>query len=172
MEAISQHTMSLAKHMFEGLSNLRHPSGHPICVIYNDNVDTAPYTDPITQGAIIAFNIYNADGTIIPCDLVEKLANERRIFLRSGGLCNPGGIATYLKIEPWQFMRAWSAGHRCSSLENSYYIINGTAHGVLRASLGGMSTLVCGKPYKPFSKILTVMQAEVDALVNFLKTSF
>ncbi|EDN99989.1 hypothetical protein SS1G_02848 [Sclerotinia sclerotiorum 1980 UF-70] len=70
----------------------------------------------------------------------EQLANRKDIYVRAGGLCNPGGIASYLKVAPWHFKRAWSAGHRCSESDNTE-IINGKPTGVVRASLGAMSIL-------------------------------
>jgi hypothetical protein len=79
-----------------------------------------------------------ADGNYVGHSLVEKIANEKGIFLRSGGLCNSGGISDYLQVEPWQFKRAWSAGHRCG--EEGIDLVNGKPTGVVRASLGAMST--------------------------------
>lgn len=154
MKAISQHTMFLSNRLYTGISSLRHSNGRPLCVIYNDTTDAHPYTDPTTQGATIAFNVLDPNGHHIGYSHVEKTANERAIYLRAGGLCNPGGIASYLKVEPWQFKRAWSAGYRCGGAE-SLEIINGKPTGVVRASLGAMSTV-----------------AEVNALIAFLVEAF
>jgi molybdenum cofactor sulfurtransferase len=154
MKAISQHTMFLSNRLYTGISSLRHSNGRPLCVIYNDTSEAHPYTDPTTQGAAISFNVLDANGHHIGYSHVEKTANERAIYLRAGGLCNPGGIASHLKVEPWQFKRAWSAGYRCGGAE-SLEIINGKPTGVVRASLGAMSIV-----------------AEVDALVAFLAEAF
>jgi len=68
---------------------------------------------------------------------IEKLASVRNICLRSGGLCNPGGIASSLQLAPWEMKRNFSAGQRCGS-END--VLHGKPTGMLRVSLGAMST--------------------------------
>jgi len=138
MKAISQHTSFLSRRLYLGMANLHHFNGSPLCVIYNDVPERCEYGNPVTQGGTVAFNLMKADGSYIGHSQVEKIANERGIFLRSGGLCNAGGIASYLQVEPWQFKRAWSAGHRCG--EEGIDLVNGKPTGVVRASLGAMST--------------------------------
>ncbi|KAF7853888.1 hypothetical protein EAF04_010554 [Stromatinia cepivora] len=138
MANISKHTMFLTRRLYEGLSNIHHSNGRPVCEIYHDATNTPPYTDATTQGATVAFNILRPDGSYVSYSTVEQLANLKDIYVRAGGLCNPGGIASYLKVAPWHFKRAWSAGHRCSESDNTE-IINGKPTGVVRASLGAMS---------------------------------
>jgi molybdenum cofactor sulfurtransferase len=154
MNAISRHTTFLGYRLYTRLSNLFHANGRPAVVIYNDTANSHPYSDPTTQGATIAFNLVRADGSPIRYSLVEQQANNRDIYLRSGGLCNAGGIASHLEIEPWQFKRAWSAGHHCGDAGDTE-IINGKPTGVVRASLGAMSTV-----------------GDVDVFITFLSDTF
>lgn len=154
MQRISQHTLFLANRLYTGMSALRHSNGRPLCAIYNDTEDGDLYTDPTKQGATIAFNILDIHGNHFGYSHVEKVANEKSIYLRAGGLCNPGGIASYLEVEPWQFRRALSAGYQCGG-EDSLEIISGKLIGVVRASLGAISTM-----------------SDVDALVLFLSRVF
>jgi molybdenum cofactor sulfurtransferase len=154
MKIVSQHTSILMQHLYAGLSRLSYPDGRPLCKIYHDTArGENPYADPKTQGATIAFSVLQADGTYIGHSVVERLANDKGIYLRTGGLCNPGGIASALKIEPWQFKRAWSAGCHCGS--GPLEIISGKPTGVVRASLGAMSTM-----------------KDVDTLLYFLVETF
>jgi molybdenum cofactor sulfurtransferase len=153
MKTISRHTSFLSRHLYLGMVNLHHFNGTPLCVIYNDVPERCEYGDSVTQGATVAFNLVNADGGYIGHSQVEKIANEKGIFLRSGGLCNAGGIASYLHVEPWQFKRAWSAGHRCG--EEGIDVVSGKPTGVVRASLGAMSTI-----------------ADVDTFLDFLADVF
>ena len=153
MKSISQHTSFLSRRLYLGMINLRHFNGAPLCVIYNDVPARCEYGDPVTQGSTVAFNLMKADGNYVGHSLVEKLANEKGIFLRSGGLCNSGGISDYLRVEPWQFKRAWSAGHRCG--EEGIDLVSGKPTGVVRASLGAMSTI-----------------ADVDTFLDFLADIF
>ena len=135
-EEVARHTSYLAHEMFEKLCSLRHGIGMQLCQIYK-NADSS-YVDPTTQGPIIAFNLRNSQGEYISNSEVEKLANIRKIHLRSGGLCNPGGIASSLGLAPWELKRNFSAGHRCGN-END--IISGKPTGMLRVSFGAMSSI-------------------------------
>ncbi|KAF4625946.1 hypothetical protein G7Y89_g12218 [Cudoniella acicularis] len=157
MQKISKHTSFLANRMYTGISELRHFNGRQVCIVYNDanaGEKQYSYSNATTQGATVAFNVVKADGTYVGHSVVESLANEKGIYLRSGGLCNAGGIASYLEIKPWQFKRMWSSGYRCGA-ENSLEIINGKPTGVVRASLGAMSIL-----------------RDVDAFIDFLRQTF
>lgn len=151
---ISQHTSFLAQRLYQGIVKLQHSNGRPLCVIYNDNHGCSPYNDPKTQGATVAFNVVNQNGNYIGHSTVESLANEKQIYLRSGGLCNPGGIAGYLRVEPWQFKRAWSSGYRCGH-SGDLEVIQGKPMGVVRSSLGAMTT-----------------NADIDIFLAFLVETF
>ncbi|KAF2772366.1 PLP-dependent transferase [Teratosphaeria nubilosa] len=135
MKFISQHTAQLGKQLYEGLSGLRHANGLPVCRIYKD--ENAVYGDPSVQGATIAFNVQKADGTMVGFEDVEQAADDRNIYVRSGSLCNPGGVATYLNWSPAEMKAAFAAGHRCS---HPIQTMLGKATGVVRVSLGAMST--------------------------------
>jgi molybdenum cofactor sulfurtransferase len=141
MKAVSQHTSFLIHRLYAGLSKLSYSNGRPFCAIYHDSVPgKKPFSDPTTQGATIAFSVMKSDGTYIEHSRVDKLASEKGIYLRAGGLCNPGGIASSLDIKPWHFKRALSAGYCCGD-STPLEIIHGKPIGVVRASLGAMSTM-------------------------------
>lgn len=135
-ESVSSHTMFLAERLYNQLVALRHANDHAVCKIYND--PGSSYTDSRTQGPIIAFNLQNENGEWVSNAEVEKLANIRSIQIRSGGVCNPGGVASSLELQPWEMKRNFSAGHRCG-YEND--IIGCKPTGVLRVSLGAMSIM-------------------------------
>lgn len=134
MKFISHHTAQLGKQLYEGISSLKHSNGLPLCRIYKD--DSAIYGDPSVQGATIAFNVQHADGSLVGFEDVEEAADDRNIFVRSGSLCNPGGVATYLNWSPAEMKAAFAAGHRCS---NPTQVMLGKPTGVVRVSLGAMS---------------------------------
>ncbi|WZH39751.1 pyridoxal phosphate-dependent transferase [Fusarium acuminatum] len=79
----------------------------------------------------------------------EKLASLKNIHIRTGGLCSPGGIASALDLQPWEMKKNFSAGFRCGADSD---IMSGKPTGVIRASLGAMST-----------------EADVDGFVTFIK---
>ena len=135
MKTISSHTAKLGKQMYEALAGLKHGNGSPAVRIYKD--DIAVYGDPTLQGATIAFNMLRADGNLIGYEEVEEAADRRGIYVRSGSLCNPGGVAKYLKWTPNDMRAAFATGHRCSNPTQS---VLGRSTGVVRLSLGAMST--------------------------------
>ncbi|KXL44568.1 MAG: hypothetical protein FE78DRAFT_32533 [Acidomyces sp. 'richmondensis'] len=135
MKFISHHTAQLGKQLYDGLVSLRHANGTPVCRIYKD--ENAIYGDPTVQGATIAFNVQDDKNRLVGFQEVEEAADDRNIYVRSGSLCNPGGVATYLEWSPTEMKAAYAAGHRCSE---PIQVVLGKPTGVVRVSLGAMST--------------------------------
>lgn len=136
LDEVSKHTAFLAAKLYEGLLSLQHGNGASVCHIYKD--PTAVYGDPRTQGPVIAFNLKNQYGGWVSNAEVEKLAAIKSFHLRTGGLCNPGGVAASLGLAPWEMKENFSAGQRCG---NDNDIIRAKPTGMIRVSLGAMSTL-------------------------------
>lgn len=169
MKFISMHTARLGKQMFDGLANLCHSNGAPVARIYKD--EQAVYGDPSVQGATVAFNVLRADGTMVGYADVEEAADDRNIYVRSGSLCNPGGMATYLKWSPAEMKAAFQAGHRCS---HPTQVMLGKATGVVRASMGAMSTAADVTGFINFIKEVyldTVSEAKIASSVNLSQHS-
>ena len=136
LERVSSHTSFLTNHLYECLSSLRHANGLPVCVICKNT--RSSYHGSSTQGPIIAFNIRNSNDQWVSNAEVEKLAAIRNIQFRTGSLCNPGGVASFLALEPQDMRRNYLAGQRCGN-END--IRGGRPTGVIRLSLGAMSNI-------------------------------
>lgn len=135
LDMVSKHTSYLAEQLYNGLAELRHANGEPVCTIYK-HVHSS-YGDTHTQGPVIAFNLRDGQGNWVSNTEVETLASVKNIHLRTGGVCNPGGVAQSLALAPWEMRENFSAGHRCGG-END--ILNGKPTGIIRVSLGAMST--------------------------------
>ena len=134
MRNIARHTSFLARHLFEQLSALRHSSGVPVCEIYNSALPEYGHS----HGPIVSFNLRDGEGRLIGKSEVEKLAAIRDIQLRTGGLCNPGGVATHLMLSADELQSNFAAGQRCGDDSD---ILNGKPTGVIRASLGATSSM-------------------------------
>ena len=147
MDRISRHTTFLAQRLHNGLVSLKHANSEPICVMHSPNFASKDATRG--QGPVVAFNLRNSQGAWVSNIEFEKLASVRNFHLRTGGLCNPGGIATSLKLEPWEIRRNFSAGFRCGAETDIYA---GKVTGIIRASIGAMSTL-----------------SDVDSFVSFVR---
>ncbi|KAI0125774.1 pyridoxal phosphate-dependent transferase [Xylariales sp. AK1849] len=125
MGTISSHTSYLISRLYGGLAELHHANGRPVCRIYNESASDVG--DPKKQGPVLAFNVLGANGEYVPYSDIERLANAAGIYIRSGGVCNPGGIFSALGYEPWMTERALSAGHHCGS--NGIAVIHGLPTG-------------------------------------------
>ncbi|KAL2133053.1 hypothetical protein VTI74DRAFT_2992 [Chaetomium olivicolor] len=137
MRDVAAHTSFLSRRLYHGLRSLRHGNGEPVCVLYSPDPETV---DPgLGSGPIIAFNIRNSLGAWVSLTEVEKLTVLKDFHIRTGGVCNPGGIASALELQPWEMMQNFSSGFRCGA-DND--IMAGKPTGVVRASLGSMSTIL------------------------------
>ncbi|KAI1412561.1 PLP-dependent transferase [Hypoxylon sp. FL1857] len=139
MNHVSYHTSFLSQRLHDGLASLRHSNGQPVCAIYSKpSLVSKRLESSLGNGPVVAFNLQNHLGGWVSLIEFEKLAVLKRFHIRTGGLCNPGGIAHSLSLEPWEMKRNFSAGFRCGN-END--IMGGRPTGVIRVSLGAMSTI-------------------------------
>ncbi|KAL4798484.1 pyridoxal phosphate-dependent transferase [Aspergillus venezuelensis] len=137
MSNISSHCASLIGNLYSQLTSLHHSNKAPLCRIHA-GAKVNGFENPTLQGPTIALSVLDPFGTIHGYADVEREADKEGIYLRSGSVCNPGGMA-YLGWVHMEDMRAaWDAGHRCSDPIQSVY---GQATGVVRVSLGAMSTM-------------------------------
>ena len=134
MGKIASHTAYLAEKLFNGLKSLRHANNEPVCEMYSSSYSSATQH---FQGPIVAFNLRNGRGAWVSNTEFEKLASVRNFHVRTGGLCNPGGIAKSLNLEAWEMRRNFSAGFRCGAETDIY---SGKITGMIRASIGAMNT--------------------------------
>lgn len=147
MSNISAHTTFLAQDLFHRLKRLTHWNGHKVCEIYTSPYST--YGCPITQGPIVAFNLRNSRGEWVPKSEVEKLATVQNLQIRTGGVCNPGGVACALGWDGKELRNLYSKEDlRCG---DSNDIMAGRPTGILRVSLGAMTNLT-----------------DIDSLINFV----
>ncbi|KIX97788.1 uncharacterized protein Z520_06566 [Fonsecaea multimorphosa CBS 102226] len=139
MENVSKHVNFLASTLRDQLRTLRHASnGSKVCVIYSDDEHKHVVSSSAQQGPTIAFNLKDSRGRYISSSEVEKLGIVKNIQFRTGGLCNPGGIARDLGLSPDELRQNYAEGQRCGD-END--IINGKPTGAIRLSLGAMSNM-------------------------------
>ena len=136
MANVSAHTGRLTQYLYERMKNLRHGNGLGLCTIYSGG--KAAYGDSKRQGAVIAFNLTDHNGYWIRKSDVEALAIANNIQLRTGGVCNPGGIANALDLSAGEMKANYAEGLRCG---NNIDILNGKPTGVVRVSLGAMTTI-------------------------------
>lgn len=130
MNEVSRHTRYLRNRVRSFLASLQHSNGTRVCEIYEDGKQSL-------YGPVLSFNIKDSSGRVISASEVEKLCIIKGMQLRTGGVCNPGGIIHHLRLSGPQIQSQYRAGFRCGG-END--LIDGQPTGVLRISFGAMST--------------------------------
>lgn len=136
MENVSKHTCNLVTPLHQKLSRLSHANGLPLCKIYESS--PSKYGSSSEQGPTIAFNVRNSAGEWIGKSDFERLAILNNIQIRTGGVCNPGGVASALDMSPKEMRDNFDQGVRCG---NEVDEINGKPTGIIRVSLGAMSSV-------------------------------
>jgi molybdenum cofactor sulfurtransferase len=137
MNDISKHTNWLGKSLYDRLSALKHINGTSVCHVYK--APTSSFDDPRTQGATIAFNVRQSDGSWISPYAIGAMLREHKIHIRTGSLCNPGGMASALELSPADLRAAFEGGFRCNHQEDLRQ--GGALFGMVRVTIGAMSTM-------------------------------
>ena len=151
MENVSKYTCNLITRLHRKMSKLYHANGLHLCKIYESS--PSRYGNSKDQGPTIAFNVCNSRGEWIGKSDFERLAILNNIQLRTGGVCNPGGIASALEMSPKEMRNNYDEGLRCG---NELDEINGKPTGIVRVSLGAMSSV------KDIDYFISFLQLFVD----------
>uniref|UniRef100_A0A673BDG3 Molybdenum cofactor sulfurase n=1 Tax=Sphaeramia orbicularis TaxID=375764 RepID=A0A673BDG3_9TELE len=133
MHNIQQHTFGLARYTYMLLSSLCHGNGQPVARIYTEG----QFESPVTQGAILNFNLMDSHGKIIGYSQVDRMAALYNIHVRTGCFCNTGACQSFLGITNEQMKRNLQAGHVCG---DNIDLVDGQPTGSVRVSFGYMST--------------------------------
>lgn len=83
IDLIHERVCYLTSWLIESLLQLRHSTGAPLIRLYG------PTTTEMRGGAV-TINFYDSTGRVFDHRVVERLANEDTISLRTGCFCNPG----------------------------------------------------------------------------------
>lgn len=83
IDTIHERVMVLTEYMLNELTQLKHSNGQPVVHIYGDETTE-------NHGGTLALNLYDPNGTVFDYRVVESLANQIKISLRTGCFCNPG----------------------------------------------------------------------------------
>ncbi|HEV2472959.1 MAG TPA: aminotransferase class V-fold PLP-dependent enzyme, partial [Chthonomonadales bacterium] len=135
LEQIHERVCSLTGWMLDALLSLRHPSGQPLVKIYG------PHTMR-ERGGTITMNFYRADGKVIDHRVVEQLAGEANISLRTGCFCNPGGGEVALNLSAGELTTCFRqyTRHERFTVDDFRLCIDGKSTGAVRVSVGLVST--------------------------------
>jgi selenocysteine lyase/cysteine desulfurase len=139
---------------------LRHASGVPLVRLYGP-------ADLESRGATITMNFYDAGGAIIDHLLVERLATERGISLRTGCFCNPGGGETALNLSKNEIVgcfnqpRVQETAH--FTVDDFRLCVDGKSTGAVRVSFGIASNFADAARFVEFVRTLQERHAHPAA---------
>ncbi|CAF0712368.1 unnamed protein product [Brachionus calyciflorus] len=143
---IEKYVLDLTDYTLEKLNKLEHFNGQNLVEIYRkENVD-------FKYGPIVAFNLKNSKGKYIGYNLVNSLAQENRIHLRTGCFCNIGACQMFLNNAEKFFENFEQHGHKCG---DHIDLIDGKPTGAIRISFGYAS-----------------IKQDIDYFINFLIENF
>ena len=125
-----RHAMSLAREAFLRLQSLRHENGRSL-------VETFGFQER-GQGPSLALQLRYEDGSVVPYGEVARAAEKRKVLLRTGCHCNPGGCQRYLELKDQDVRHFYSTGKVCGDDRG---LVDGRPTGVVRISFGLYSTM-------------------------------
>ena len=147
VSVIHERVRCLTGWLIDELLALRHASGHRLVRLYG------PATTP-HRGATLAFNLYDATGTVIPHATVEARAADQKISLRTGCFCNPGAGEVALGLTEDELARCFrDAGERMDR-EDLMRCIDAESTGAVRISLGLASNFADAHAFVTFARDL------------------
>ena len=161
MGMVSKHTCHLIRILNEEMSMLYHENGLQVCKLYKGMA--SEYGESRTQGPTIAFNVRDSNGNWIGKSDFERLAIINNIQTRTGGVCNPGGIASSLQYSPTEMRENFDEGVRCG---NELDEMHGKPTGIVRVSLGAMSSM------KDIKRFMEFMQLFVEQTPSRARSTF
>ncbi len=125
------------------LSTLTHTNGNPLAKIYGP-------LDMVDRGGTIAFNFFDQRGHFIDHMLVEEQANRRKISIRTGCFCNPGGGELALGISAEELTSCFTLRPNME-YQDFRQCIDDKSNGAVRISVGLVSNFDDVKKFMDFA---------------------
>ena len=83
---------ALTGQFLDGLHSLQHPNGRPAIVVYGP-------PDACSRGGVVAFNVIDARGHVVPYWEIEAAATAHGLAMRGGCFCNPGAAEAAFRFD-------------------------------------------------------------------------
>jgi len=137
MERIHERCRCLTGWLIERLVSLTHRNGERVVQIYGPES-----TDH--RGGTVTMNFYSPEGAVVDHVVVEDLAADQNISLRTGCFCNPGGGEVALDLTRNELVGCFSQPHIVQSdrftVDDFRLCVDGKSTGAVRVSVGLAST--------------------------------
>lgn len=132
MSVIHTRVRCLTAWTLDQLQSLRHPNGQRVVRLYG----------PVTtegRGGTVAFNLCDADGTVIDHRSVNLRASQQNIALRTGCFCNPGAGEVALGLSEAELKRCFRNADDRMDRDDLMRCIDAESGGAVRISFGLVS---------------------------------
>ena len=128
------HIQSHMQHFLTLAATLRHCNGAPLVRLYGP-------LNMKQRGGIVAFNVLQNDGSVLPYERVEWLAREHGVAIRGGCFCNPGAAEKAFGFDALGVERCFDKLEGSFSIEAFRSCVERAATvGALRLSVGAPTT--------------------------------
>ena len=131
MNCIHERVVCLTGYLLDELMALRHDNGKPLITLYGP-------AENVMRGGTLSMNFYDVDGKVFDYRLVEGLANEINISLRTGCFCNPGAGETAHQVTVEEMRDCFNDPERMT-FERLVVVLTNHGHdgiGAVRVSVG------------------------------------
>jgi selenocysteine lyase/cysteine desulfurase len=152
IDLIHTRVMCLTVWLIDQLLALHHSNGNPVIRLYGP-------PNSHMRGGTVAVNFFDSNGSMIDCNTMEALANEVCISLRAGCHCNPGAREIALGFTEADLKPCFNDKDNLT-FEEILKVIEGKTTGVLRASIGLVTTFADVYKYVQFAKSFVDRSAE------------
>jgi selenocysteine lyase/cysteine desulfurase len=134
IQTIHERVRCLTSWLLDNLLDMRHANGKPLVRVYG------PLVTEMRGGAVTA-NFFDKNEKPIDIRIIEKLANEHNISLRTGCFCNPGAGEIALQISKMELAACFSQPIKAQRLtyDDFRLCIDDKASGAVRISVGLVS---------------------------------
>jgi molybdenum cofactor sulfurtransferase len=131
MENIQKRVSILTSWLIENMSSMTHANGSPLVKIHGPE-------DLQDRGGTIAFNVLDNDGDPIDIRLIESMAHDAGISLRTGCFCNPGAGEVAFNVSREEIERFFEEGfpYTFDQLRAAFVENYGRDIGAVRVSVG------------------------------------
>ncbi len=132
LDMIHTRVQCLTGWLLENLQAVRHSNGAPVVRFYGPLNIRA-------RGGTITMNFYDPEGRFFDHRRIEAEANARKISLRTGCFCNPGGGEIALGLSQTELAGCFNQPQERLTLDDFRLCIDGKSFGAVRVSVGLVS---------------------------------
>jgi selenocysteine lyase/cysteine desulfurase len=155
IDAIHTRVQCLTGWLLETLQALRHSTGTPLVRFYGP-------LNVCFRGGTITMNFYDPDGHFFDHRQIEAEANTRKISLRTGCFCNPGGGEIALGLSQTELVGCFNQPQERLTIEDFRLCIDGKSSGAVRVSVGLVSNFADVYHFVQFARSFLDRSAEIE----------